>query len=239
MTVTLVTIQVLFLLYLSSFIPWTLIIFLIFFITNLAQKKAIKSLNWKKALIISSIISLIASIVPGVREINDISSRAKGRISKINTKIYTEDDKKMMKEIIQNALSSNSDSLSIHKKDLWAILENYGTLSVNEIESLKEVTTSVFTSYMKLFYEDALASFKNGETIRSQKRAEYEDNALIKGIFDEKRIKDNSELIRKIANHHPVLINGDEYVLDEAGINSILSSIDERSKIVEWLFTKE
>lgn len=69
------TILILFLLYLSALIPWSIIIFLLFILLTIFQKKKLKYLNWKKALLISCIISLLATILPAIKEIEDNNSK--------------------------------------------------------------------------------------------------------------------------------------------------------------------
>lgn len=67
---------VLLLVFISSFIPWAIIVFIIGIVINIIKRKKFKELKWKKLLIISIIFGILGSINPAIHEIKDMSQKA-------------------------------------------------------------------------------------------------------------------------------------------------------------------
>ncbi len=126
--------------------------------------------------------------------------------------------------------------------EFWAILgKQHKDWSENEVETLKDQLVGASLIYMKYYWEDALGSLKKGSPEKSAKRAGYEDKLLKLGALSQEKLMKNDENISRIAFREPLSSSegGPGYVVNEQGINYVLSSLEGATDRVSKLFTKE
>lgn len=109
--------------------------------------------------------------------------------------------------------------------DFWKVVKKNGgnPNNINELgskEKIKNFINETGISYQRTFYEDALISFRTGKPFESKKRKELNTK------LEDDRVEKNTLLMIKIANKTPIPYNGEEIVLDEEIIKSILENID-------------
>lgn len=109
--------------------------------------------------------------------------------------------------------------------DFWKVVKKYGgnPNNIKEIgskEKINEFMSETGISYMKVFYQDALISFRTGKPFESIKRKELNTK------LEEGRIETNKSLMIKIASKTPIPYYGEEIVFDEEIIKSILENLD-------------
>jgi hypothetical protein len=150
-------------------------------------------------------------------------------------------DKERISEILQTvSKKSNMPTKEVHG-EFWAILEKqHKHWSEKELETLKDQLVGVSLIYMKYYWEDALESLKKGSPIKNSKRADYENKLLKLGTLSQEKLMENDENIRRIAFREPLSTGGGPgYVVNEQGVNYVLSSLEAASERMTRLFRKE
>ncbi len=151
-------------------------------------------------------------------------------------------DRERLSQILQTvSKKSNMPTRETHD-EFWAILERqHKNWSEKELETLKDQLVGVSLIYMKYYWEDALESFKKGSPEKGARRAGYEERLVKLGTLTQEKVMENDENIRRIAFREPLNTKegGPGYVVNEQGINYVLSSLEAASERVTRLFTKE
>jgi len=134
-------------------------------------------------------------------------------------------DAETIKKIIKYSISSMDTVSEEMHADFWkVVIKNGGNPNnikeIGSIDYIKEDLIEIGISYQKAFYEDALISYRKGKSFESEKRKKLNKK------LENTRIEKNKLLMIKIANQEPISFNGEEIVLDEEKIKSILKNID-------------
>ena len=83
-----------------------------------------------------------------------------------------------------------------------------GGPSPKEIKEIREMIAGPFVTYNRYFFEDAIRALKTGKPFKSAQRENYEKYLRNSGIMAEVRIKENEDLMARIASKKPISQQG-------------------------------
>lgn len=150
--------------------------------------------------------------------------------------VNCEKEKENFAEILQEAFGGREISEEMHST-FWRLVENCPNLKKMASQELEFLITQgkVTDEITKLFWEDALVSFRTEEVYISKRRKELEDE-----IFDDELKARNYNYMLKIAQREEIDFNGIPQVADDEVIQTILSNLvsrfEERDKSVGILY---
>ena len=152
-----------------------------------------------------------------------------------------------MKAIIRGVMGGDPAELNeSSKQELQTLFKRLAAedyMSHSEFQEftnfLRERFTGIATEMMPLFWEDALWAYRKQEFFKSTMREKVERKYLKYGIISQARIDQNDEIILKIANRVPLIVQGTELMFDEAMIESAIENIEPAKQRVQWLFSFE
>jgi hypothetical protein len=147
-------------------------------------------------------------------------------------------EKTRFREILSATLAGPDYPSPAVRAEFWRLLDKVGRMSDGDIATLRETMTGIPVEYMRSFYEDALWAVKSGRPFKSGKTEELETRYLKRKLITEWRVRENEDMIRKIALRQPISTQGTTVLLDEARIQSILDGLSSSSKRVEVLFER-
>ena len=145
--------------------------------------------------------------------------------------ILTDEDAQTIKKIIEFSLIDTV-SEELHT-NFWKVVKKYGG-NPNNIKELgsKEKTINYINeigiSYMRIFYEDALISLQTGRPYESEKRKELNTK------LNADRVDKNLGIMKNIANKKPIPYNGQEIIIDETIIKTILRNLEASYILFEY-----
>jgi hypothetical protein len=130
--------------------------------------------------------------------------------------------------------------------EFWSILDRWASLDPRATKDSNKAFEQYMRAYFgggvrtygRVFWEDALWAVTNGQTFKSQKREEFEEDLYKKGEITKFQIKENERKIERIARGQPILVNGEDIILDKELILELLGTLEETAKRVERLFTR-
>lgn len=120
--------------------------------------------------------------------------------------------------------------------EFWRLIRG-DTLSPDELAQVRENFTDLTAPYMRLFFQDALESYRSGQPVKSRARAEYEQAILARGIIGQSRIEANDMMMKKIAARELVVDGEREVMFDEETITAALENVDNSLRALDILFT--
>lgn len=143
-----------------------------------------------------------------------------------------------IKEIINITIKFPGNPTNELHQEFWSLLEKRNKISEKEVEELRDFIAWA-PVYMKYFYEDSLISIKTGIPYKSKIREEYQNRLSGLGLGAESRMKQNDELMKKIANKEP--IEGGPpgiTILTEDYIKEVLKTLEATGDRINKLFTR-
>lgn len=168
-------------------------------------------------------VSSALAIPPG-NPFNSLSEEDKGRIVKILQDISKKKDQPTRETF----------------REFWIIWEKQGRWPEADIQDLRDYLVGPSLIYMTYVWQDALNSLQTSTPQKSAERAKYEKRLLALGIIKKEEIEKNDKMIEKISHQEPLATeDGREYVVTEAGIELVLTSLLDADKRVQRLFSKE
>lgn len=168
-------------------------------------------------------VSSALAIPPG-NPFNSLSEEDKGRIVKILQDISKKKDQPTRETF----------------REFWIIWEKQGRWPEADIQDLRDYLVGPSLIYMTYVWQDALNSLQTSTPQKSAERAKYEKRLLALEIIKKEEIEKNDKMIEKISHQEPLATeDGREYVVTEAGIELVLTSLLDADKRVQRLFTKE
>lgn len=168
-------------------------------------------------------VSSALAIPPG-NPFNSLSEEDKGRIVKILQDISKKKDQPTRETF----------------REFWIIWEKQGRWPEADIQDLRDYLVGPSLIYMTYVWQDALNSLQTSTPQKSAERAKYEKRLLALEIIKKEEIEKNDKMIEKIS-HQELLAteDGREYVVTEAGIELVLTSLLDADNRVQRLFSKE
>ena len=109
------------------------------------------------------------------------------------------------------------------------------------LKRYRSVTSDLFINYNKYFWQDAFHSLKSGHPYKSKYRSNYEKLCLKMRHFSRitpKRIKDDNELIEKIAAKQPIMHGGKKVVITQEMIKQAMKRLDETQRRFDLLYSR-
>ncbi|HCN19985.1 MAG: hypothetical protein A3C38_02485 [Planctomycetes bacterium RIFCSPHIGHO2_02_FULL_50_42] len=168
-------------------------------------------------------VSSALAIPPG-NPFNSLSEEDKGRIVKILQDISKKKDQPTRETF----------------REFWIIWEKQGRWPEADIQDLRDYLVGPSLIYMTYVWQDALNSLQTSTPQKNAERAKYEKRLLALGIIKKEEIEKNDKMIEKISHQEPLATeDGREYVVTEAGIELVLTSLLDADKRVQRLFSKE
>lgn len=168
-------------------------------------------------------VSSALAIPPG-NPFNSLSEEDKGRIVKILQDISKKKDQPTRETF----------------REFWIIWEKQGRWPEADIQDLRDYLVGPSLIYMTYVWQDALNSLQTSTPQKSAERAKYEKRLLALEIIKKEEIEKNDKMIEKISHQEPLATeDGREYVVTEAGIELVLTSLLDADKRVQRLFSKE
>lgn len=168
-------------------------------------------------------VSSALAIPPG-NPFNSLSEEDKGRIVKILQDISKKKDQPTRETF----------------REFWIIWEKQGRWPEADIQDLRDYLVGPSLIYMTYVWQDALNSLQTSTPQKSAERAKYEKRLLALEIIKKEEIAKNDKMIEKISHQEPLATeDGREYVVTEAGIELVLTSLLDADKRVQRLFSKE
>jgi hypothetical protein len=161
-----------------------------------------------------------------VKEFQD-TNRSKVQVS--------ESDRQRLREILRCTLQDSTYLTADIKKEFRETLGRY-PLSETDLQQTKYYLGTLGIQFQKLFYLDALASYKNGSVVQSPERKALESNLLGLKMATSQRIQGNENMLAKIADRESVSVDGVQSYLDDKSINAIIESLNGAEKRVDELF---
>lgn len=143
-----------------------------------------------------------------------------------------------LRQIMEQVIKDPVYLTSSLRAEFTLLLGRIGPFASEEaLQNFKDSMSGVLTIYKQYFYEDALASLKSGESVKSGSRADYEKHLIDLGGLDEGRIKDNDRIIARIAAKLPIPYNEEGgIVIDEAILLVLLANQIKSNQRLEALF---
>jgi hypothetical protein len=224
--------------FLSSFLPWIVILYFVMAVVHLVRKKKFKEMNHKAILTVAIVVSILATIPFLIRnwESKPVAKAGFEKHVNIEDKLSIEDKKRFQEILLQ--VMQNPDGLNLPlRKEFWSIMEKSGEATPKSIEYLKDLMTGITSKYQRLFYEDAMLALNKGTPEKSIARENYEKHLLEIGAITDWRIKENERLIEKVAQQKPIPIGTQEIVLNEEMIKVVLSQLDVVARRIDTLYT--
>ena len=141
------------------------------------------------------------------------------RVAKINDTDYEE-----VKQIIRLAYTpTDSIDFKSHER-FWEIIDKYGgnPKYIDKLGDKQEEFDNIaeFLPYQYAFYEDARISLKQGKPYESEKRKQLGE------MLPVKILKEEENLMLKIASRQPVPVRDTLVILNEQAINNVLQNLD-------------
>ena len=168
-------------------------------------------------------VSSALAIPPG-NPFNSLSEEDKGRIVKILQDISKKKDQPTRETF----------------REFWIIWEKQGRWPEADIHDLRDYLVGPSLIYMTYVWQDALNSLQTSTPQKSAERAKYEKRLLALEIIKKEEIEKNDKMIEKISHQEPLATeDGREYVVTEAGIELVLTSLLDADNRVQRLFSKE
>ena len=168
-------------------------------------------------------VSSALAIPPG-NPFNSLSEEDKGRIVKILQDISKKKDQPTRETF----------------REFWIIWEKQGRWPEADIQDLRDYLVGPSLIYITYVWQDALNSLQTSTPQKNAERAKYEKRLLALGIIKKEEIEKNDKMIEKISHQEPLATeDGREYVVTEAGIELVLTSLLDADKRVQRLFSKE
>ena len=187
---------------------------------------------------VTSLALIIALAVPGFVSAEQIrGEELLGRLAPKETQRYT--------EIIRGVMSGGDDYLSEPiRREFWSIFCLFASMDNSsctvelktEITSLLKEMVTFITPLQKMFWQDALDSYRAKRPIRSILREKLEKEYLNKGLITDSRVQQNKSLIEKIANREPIGTASGDILFDESMIHAVLSNAENLEARLNWLF---
>ncbi|MFQ5957170.1 MAG: hypothetical protein ACE5KK_05310 [Candidatus Brocadiales bacterium] len=154
--------------------------------------------------------------------------------------LLPEDDKVRVVKILQDVSKKKGMPTREMHREFWIIWEKLKRWPEADIQDLRDYLVGPSLIYMRYVWEDALDSLQAGAPQHSTDRAKYEKRLLALGIIANEEIQKNEDMISRIAYKEPLTTaDGREYVVTEAGIELVLTSLMDASKRIDRLFSKE
>ncbi len=150
-----------------------------------------------------------------------------------------EEDKVRVVKILQDVSKRSSQPTRETHREFWVIWEKYKRWPESDIEDLRDWLVGPSLIYMTYVWQDAMDSLKTRTPQKSSARAKYEKRILALGVLKVSDIEKNDEMIEKVAYRQPLTTeDGQEYVVEEAGIALVMTSLMDADKRVDRLFNK-
>lgn len=152
----------------------------------------------------------------------------------------TEEDKGRVVKILQDVSKHKGQPTRETFREFWIIWEKQGRWPEADIQDLRDRLVGPSLIYMTYVWQDALNSLQTSTPQKSPERAKYEKRLLALEIINKVEVEKNDRMIEKIAHQEPLTTeDGREYVVTEAGIQLVLTSLLDADKRIERLFSKE
>lgn len=219
-------------LFMTSFIGWFVVVYVVM---ALVSTRPFATWNHKKYMSIITVISVVAALTELSKEVKEENSK----ITKANPEARLSVDEELrVRDIIKGVLQDPDFITPEIHSEFWGYLNKDGVATDLFLAEQKELLTGIILKQQKYFYEDAICAVTSGKPTKSVKREQYEKALLAKGIITESRVNQNEEIIRKIAEMQPISVDGNEIIMTEDILKTVLGSLDATSRRVDHLFTK-
>ncbi len=150
------------------------------------------------------------------------------------------DDKGSVVKILQDVSKHKDQPTRENFREFWVIWEKQKKWPEADIQDLRDWLVGPSLIYMTYVWQDALDSLQTHTPQKSADRAKYEKRLLALGILRPEDVQKNDDMINKIAHDQPLTTDdGREYVVSEAGIELVLTSLLESDGRIQRLFSKE
>lgn len=211
-----------------SLFSWILVSIIVLFFYLKIKRKSLRQINLKKIFPIITILALISS-----------SGRFFIQDNK-NTHTITEnhlsiDDQQKLNNLMVKAIQNESD-ITDQDRQLLINIINRSNLSNDDIEKIRSSYLLSSFDYMKALYEDAFFAYNKMEPIKSAIRENIENKMLKEGLITYRKVNENDDFIRKVAQHLPVNFAGSEIVLTDTIIKIAISNIEQAPERLNLLF---
>lgn len=152
----------------------------------------------------------------------------------------SEEDKGRIVKILQDISKKKDEPTRETFREFWIIWEKQGRWPEADIQDLRDYLVGPSLIYMTYVWQDALNSLQTSTPQKSAERAKYEKRLLALEIIKKEEIEKNDKMIEKISHQEPLATeDGREYVVTEAGIELVLTSLLDADNRVQRLFSKE
>lgn len=120
-------------------------------------------------------------------------------------------------------------------RQFWELVDEVKATD-EEVATMKDLLAGPIVIYMKFFFDDALIALSQGVPYKSPERAEYEQHLKSIHAITDDRIRQNDDLMSRIARKDP-LLKGDRPI-DELIIRDALINVYEAIDSINILFTR-
>jgi hypothetical protein len=160
---------------------------------------------------------------------------AQARPQTIRMKALSANDQARYTQILRGVIQNPQYLTPAVHGEFQRILSKTGATAA-QIKVLRERMTGMLTVYYPLFWQDALASLRNGRPIKSAQRQNYEKKMLAQRLITKEAIAANDSRISMIAQRKPITNQGKSVVLNEQAIQASLSNVQQTARRINQLF---
>lgn len=152
----------------------------------------------------------------------------------VQPQVLSPEIEKQLGDIIKFVMMTPGEPTQTTKAKFWSIAKKNGVTTKN-ISDTRDLIAGFAVDYQKLFYQDALASVRKGQVVKSVEREKAENNLLKIGVMTQERYAQNQKMIENIAYGLPITTAQGDAIFTEEIITAAIENINGVNKRIELL----
>lgn len=145
-------------------------------------------------------------------------------------------EKVRVREILTAVIQSDEALTPENHTEFWIYLKKMSVTEKN-VDQVRDMMTGIIVKYQKYTWEAAAQALKTGQLYKSTELENYEKQLKSSGVLSDTRLNENNKFIENVAQKKPILVQGQEIIVDEERIQNVLNSLVEVAERVDKLFT--
>lgn len=145
-------------------------------------------------------------------------------------------EKVRVREILTAVIQSDEALTPENHTEFWIYLKKMKMTEKQDVDQIRDLMTGLIVKYQKYTWESAAQALKTGQLYKSTELEDYEKQLKSSGVLSDARLSENNKFIENVAQKKPILVQGQEVIVDEERIQYVLNNLIEVADRVDKLF---